>query len=201
MVLQAGPLQRVSSAAFAEHACGEVAALDHPLLCRSIEDNICFVAPSHAVQAIRPHRRRACVSLLLWLQRPPLLQGLATNRAKMLAVVPDDVMASAEQLVDDLQSQLEKVQFGIDRQDPDRTSIAASNTLNTVQQLEILQVRSAWASSCVVPHVPCAHQLCRRRRKRPWQSMCNWGRAFTAQLAALRAFVHHAAHPCVLGFG
>ena len=69
------------------------------------------------------------------------MQGLAQDRGKMLAVVPDDKLASAEQLVEELQSQLDKVQFGIDRQDPDRTSTAALNTLNTVQQLEILQVR------------------------------------------------------------
>ena len=69
------------------------------------------------------------------------MQGLAQDRGKMLAVVPDNKLASAEQLVEELQSQLDKVQFGIDRQDPDRTSTAALNTLNTVQQLEILQVR------------------------------------------------------------
>jgi hypothetical protein len=70
-------------------------------------------------------------------------QILASDKAKMMASVPGDVTAAAEGIVDDLASQLERVQFAIDRKDPDKTAGATSSVLRSVAQLEILQARHA----------------------------------------------------------
>ena len=69
-----------------------------------------------------------------------MLQGLVADNSKMMASVPSDVTEQAQQLVSDLAALLDRVQFGIDRKDPDKTSVATANVLKTVSQLEILQV-------------------------------------------------------------
>ena len=68
------------------------------------------------------------------------LQGLVQQRSKMLDQVPADVESEAKQVVETLSGQLERVQFAIDRKDPDKTSVATAAALSSVSRLEILQV-------------------------------------------------------------
>jgi hypothetical protein len=74
------------------------------------------------------------------------VQALVAARAKMMVSVPADSISIADQLLSDLTSELERLQFAVDRKDAGKTSDAVANALRTVSKLEILQVRDSCVS-------------------------------------------------------
>ena len=69
-------------------------------------------------------------------------QGLVSARGKMMYAVPDNVEDDARAALDELADQLERLQYTIDRKDPEKTAQAVTTALRTVERLEIIQVRS-----------------------------------------------------------
>jgi hypothetical protein len=69
-------------------------------------------------------------------------QGLANVSSKMLSNVPAGKEEDARALVANLLARLDRLQFSIDRKDPDKTSLAALSALQAVSDLELLQVRA-----------------------------------------------------------
>lgn len=65
---------------------------------------------------------------------------LVSDNQAMMKSVPLAQDAEASTLISSLQTQLEKLQFAIERKDIDRTSTTVASSLATVAQLEILQV-------------------------------------------------------------
>eukprot|EP00892_Ulva_mutabilis_P007573 jgi/Ulvmu1/5188/UM021_0205.1 len=64
---------------------------------------------------------------------------LVSDKPAMMASVPQGQDGEAMSLVWSLQTQLEKLQFAIERKDIDRTSTTVASSLATVAQLEIVQ--------------------------------------------------------------
>lgn len=64
---------------------------------------------------------------------------LVSDKAAMMRSVPSGQDAEAMSLISSLQTQLEKLQFAIERKDIDRTSTTVASSLATVAQLEIVQ--------------------------------------------------------------
>lgn len=67
---------------------------------------------------------------------------LVSDRAAMMLSVPPGKDDDAKELISSLQTQLEKLQFAIERKDIDRTSTTVALTLATIAKLEIVQVCS-----------------------------------------------------------
>lgn len=67
--------------------------------------------------------------------------ALVSDKTAMMRSVPPTQDQEAQELISSLQTQLEKLQFAIERKDIDRTSTTVSSTLATVAKLEIVQ---AW---------------------------------------------------------
>jgi hypothetical protein len=67
-------------------------------------------------------------------------QGFVNARGKMMRNVPEDAEEEAQKVLEELDRQLERLQFAIDRKDQDKTSLAVAAVLKSVERLEIIQV-------------------------------------------------------------
>lgn len=70
-------------------------------------------------------------------------QGVTGTTSKMLVSVPTELAIEGAALVQEVNEALDRLQFSIDRKDPDRTGVAVAKALNAVARLEVLQVRCA----------------------------------------------------------
>jgi hypothetical protein len=78
-------------------------------------------------------------------------QGLVSSRVKMMRGIPNDAEVEAQKLLEELDGQLERLQFAIDRKDQDKTSVAVAAALKSVERLEIIQVRSCQCHTSSIP--------------------------------------------------
>lgn len=74
--------------------------------------------------------------------------ALVSDTTAMMRSVPPTQDQEAQELISRLQTQLEKLQFAIERKDIDRTSTTVASTLATVAKLEIVQ---AWFMVVALP--------------------------------------------------
>lgn len=68
-------------------------------------------------------------------------EDLARSTSAILVAVPPGKEQVAQGMVDEIVARLERLQFAIDRKDPDKTSVAVAAALQTVSDLEVLQAR------------------------------------------------------------
>lgn len=71
---------------------------------------------------------------------------LVAVRSDMMRSVPPEKSEEAQDIISNLQTQLEKLQFAIERKDIDRTSSTVASSLSLVARLEIVQALTPLSS-------------------------------------------------------